>query len=75
MNMTRIWEKITGMPHQHRMSDRVSAAAADLAATARNITLQLEPYKNAEDPLSAMFSDLYNRREFDRQSKGSQDDH
>jgi hypothetical protein len=70
MNLTRIWEKIMGEPHQRQMSERVTAAAADLSAAARRINAQLAPYKDQPDPFTALMADLYERRQLENLHKG-----
>jgi hypothetical protein len=70
MNMTRIWEKIAGIPHQSIMFDRVSKAADGLTATARNIKERLEPYRDAPDPFTALMADLYEQRQEENLHKG-----
>lgn len=63
MSMTRLWEKLTGMPHQRHLADSVSAATAGLLSAARSVNERLAPYKNAPDPFTAVMADLYEKRQ------------
>ena len=63
MNMTRLWEKLTGTPHQHNLSGQVKAAAEGLTATVHRFNDKLAPYKEAPDPFIALAVDVYERRQ------------
>jgi hypothetical protein len=71
MNLTRIWEKIMGEPHQRQMSERVTAAAADLSAAARRINAQLAPYKDQPDPFTALMADFVREASVGESAQGS----
>jgi hypothetical protein len=59
----RLWEKLSGAPHQHRVAERVKEAADDLSASARHVREQLRPYEDAPDPFVALMADLYRKRQ------------
>jgi hypothetical protein len=63
MNFTRLWEKLTGAPHQHSLADSVRAAKNGLSESARSINERLAPYNDAPDPFMAAFADLYEVRQ------------
>lgn len=68
--LVRLWEKISGSPHRHRMADRVIEAADDLVESANSLREQLRPYEDAPDPFIALMADLYNKRQVSDIYKG-----
>lgn len=64
--MKRLWEKIIGIPHQHENAARVSLASYELTSEVRKISSRLKPYVEADDPLVALMTDLFNQREMSR---------
>jgi hypothetical protein len=63
MNLTRVWELITGSPHHHVNAAMVSAATHSLAQRTEELAHVIKPYKDSEDPLMMFLTDVFNRRE------------
>lgn len=59
----RLWEKVTGTPHQHQASAEVTRSARELSAAAVNLRQLLTPYTEAKDPLWALAADLHTQKE------------
>jgi len=63
MNFTRVWELLSGSPHQYRNAAMVNAATSSLTRRAEEFAHAIKPYREAEDPLVMFMTDLFNRRE------------
>ena len=61
--LNRLWEKIFAIPHKHHEADRVSIASEELTQQVRKVSSGLKPYTEADDPLVAMMTDIFNKRE------------
>jgi hypothetical protein len=59
----RLLEKITGRPHRHGNARMVSEAADGLRREVRELSDTLHPYAEADDPLVALMTDLFNQRQ------------
>jgi len=59
----RLWEKIMRIPHQHVNADHVVTASDNLAQSARDLSSKLKPYIESDDPLVALMTDVFNRRQ------------
>jgi hypothetical protein len=64
---TRLFEKITGRPHRRANADLVSEAARDLRRDAEGLRSKLRPYSQADDPLVALMTDVFNQRQAQKQ--------
>jgi cell fate (sporulation/competence/biofilm development) regulator YlbF (YheA/YmcA/DUF963 family) len=60
--LVRLYEKIAGLAHQHRESHQVSEKMRELSHSMRELHDSLEPYVEAEDPLVALMTDVFNQR-------------
>jgi hypothetical protein len=60
---TRLFEKLTGRPHQHQTKQQVNEVANDLRQDARRLQSCLEPYTQSNDPLVSLMIDVFNRRQ------------
>lgn len=58
----RLWEKIMGVPHEHRDSMMVSSATRKLIQTNEDFLKRIRPYADAKNPLEALLSDALNQR-------------
>jgi hypothetical protein len=61
--LVRFFEKLTGNPHQHRNARKVAAAVGDLRHDVSALSLKLRPYAEADDPLVALMTDVFNQRQ------------
>jgi hypothetical protein len=61
--IVRLIEKITGMPHRHDNAAMVSRASERLTQRIEDLSATLRPYNEADDPLVAMMTDVFNRRQ------------
>ena len=61
--VTRIFEKLTGRPHQKQNAAMVREAAARLKEDVKVLADRLSQYEEESDPLVAIMTDLYNDRE------------
>jgi hypothetical protein len=68
--IVRLIEKITGTPHRHDNAAMVSLASEKLTQRIDDLSATLRPYSEADDPLVAMMTDVFNRR----QLKAGRDD-
>lgn len=59
----RLIEKLTGTPHRHDNAARVSLAADQLTESTRQLTANLKPYLESDDPLVSLMQDVFNRRQ------------
>ena len=64
--MIRLWEKIFGLPHRHEYADRVSFASHELTKEVRKVSSHLKSYTETDDPLVALLTDIFNKRELRR---------
>ncbi len=67
----RLFEKLTGTPHQRANAERVAAAADDLTASIRELSATLKPYNDCNDPLVAFMKDVIKRRRGSRNDRSS----
>lgn len=58
----RIWEVISGRPHQHHNAAMVSNATHSLTQRANELEQAVRPYSEADDPLVMFMTDVFNRR-------------
>lgn len=65
----RLMEKITGTPHRHENAQRVSVAAAELTESTRQLSASLMPYLESDDPLVALMTDVFNKRQMGSHAK------
>lgn len=63
MALVRLWEKITGAPHQHEQARKVSAVADELSSDVKKLSETMRPYLDADDPLVAFMTDVFNQRQ------------
>jgi hypothetical protein len=63
MKLVRIIEKLLGVPHQYQNADRVKDAVASLSHDVRRLNDTLKPYAEADDPLVALMTDVFNDRQ------------
>lgn len=63
MILARLWEKILGVPHRHENSALVALASYELTKEVRKAQSQLKVYTEADDPLVAMMTDIFNKRQ------------
>jgi hypothetical protein len=61
--LVRLFEKLTGKPHQHRNAQKVAAAVGDLRRDVSALSSKLRPYTEADDPLVALMTDVFNQRQ------------
>lgn len=61
--LTRLWEKLAGIPHKQENAARVLFAVDELTKEVRKASDQLKPYTKADDPLVALMTDIFNQRE------------
>lgn len=59
----RIWETVLGIPHKHENAARVSAASDELSRATRSLSNHLKPYAESDDPLVALMTDVFNKRQ------------
>lgn len=67
----RLMEKLTGRPHQHRTAQKVSEVTADLREDVQMLAVRMRPYVEADDPLVALMTDVYNQRQLRNGGNGS----
>lgn len=72
MNLCRIWETITGRPHERRDSGTVRSATVRLLAAAEDFRESIKPYEEAEDPVAMLFDDIAKQRRVARGSGGNE---
>lgn len=58
----RIVEVITGKPHRYEESRKVSEATSALRDDVQKLAEKIKPYVEADDPLVALMTDLFNQR-------------
>lgn len=63
MILTRIYEKLMGLPHQKHHAERVKRAAEELSQDVKSLTQRIERYREEDDPLVALMQDIYNDSE------------
>ncbi len=63
----RLFEKLTNKPHKHEESHKVAIAAEALTESARQLSSRIKPYIEADDPLVAFMTDVFNQRSMKRQ--------
>jgi hypothetical protein len=69
MNISRIWESLTGRPHQQQNAGMVHRATNKLLKTADHFTDNvLKPYSESDDPINMLFEDIKRQREMARRS-------
>lgn len=61
--LVRLLEKLSGKPHKHENARVVSQAAAGLREDVHAFTTMLHPYVEADDPLVALMTDVFNQRQ------------
>ncbi|MEH2525882.1 MULTISPECIES: hypothetical protein [unclassified Bradyrhizobium] len=61
--LVRLLEKLTGRPHQHRHARWVANIASDLRRDISELQATLRPYAEAEEPLVALMTDIFNDRQ------------
>lgn len=61
--LRRIWMKLSGQPIIDPYED-IHRESAELTVVAKSLRAKLETYQRADDPLMAMFQDVWNRRQF-----------
>lgn len=61
--LTRLWEKLAGIPHRQENAQRVLFAVDELTKEVRKASDQLKPYTEADDPLVALMTDIFNKRQ------------
>jgi hypothetical protein len=61
--LVRLFEKLTGKPHQHRNAQKVAAAVGDLRRDVSALSSRLRPHAEADDPLVALMTDVFNQRQ------------
>ncbi len=61
--LTRLFEKITGRRHRHDNARAVSDAVGDLRSDVEELRSSLRPYVDADDPLVALMTDVFNQRQ------------
>lgn len=59
---TRLWEKLTGKPHEHQNARMVHDATSRLLETNAYFFALIKPYSEAEDPLAMLLQDALNQR-------------
>lgn len=68
----RIYEKLSGTPHQRQNSDMVGQATRDLLTTAEDFSQRIRPYCESSNPLDMLMKDiLAQRREARKKCKTS----
>ena len=65
----RLLETITGTPHKHEIADSVAVAAAGVARSVDKLSEALKPYANAEQPLVALLTDVFNKSQLKSKSR------
>lgn len=73
--IVRLYEKLTGTPHRHDNAARVSRASASLSRTIDDLSATLKPYSKADDPLVALMTDVFNRRQLEVRGDGKPEFH
>lgn len=58
----RLWEKLTGRPHEHHNARMVHDATSKLLEANANFFARIKPYSEAEDPLAMLLKDALNQR-------------
>ena len=66
----RLLETIRGRPHQRQNAQRVAAAASDLREDVGALSSMLRPYREADDPLVALMTDVFNQRQMRDNGRG-----
>lgn len=61
--ISRLWERMNGVPHRYDKSQQVSDAADALSDNVRELSSHLRPYMEADDPMVALMIDLFNQRQ------------
>jgi hypothetical protein len=59
----RLMEKLSGRPHQHYTAQKVSDMASDLRQDVNSLATKMRPYAEADDPLVALMTDVFNQRQ------------
>lgn len=60
--LVRLWETITLTPHKHEESRKVDTVADELLSDVRRLSKNIRPYLDADDPLVALMTDVFNQR-------------
>jgi hypothetical protein len=58
----RLWEKLTGRPHQHHNAGMVRLATERLVATNADFMARIRPYEESDNPLAMLLQDVLNQR-------------
>ena len=61
--LMRLYEKMTGRPHQHRHAKAAVEAHEDLRREVGELHEALQPYVDTDDPLVALMTDMFNNRQ------------
>lgn len=70
MNLTRVWELISGSPHQYKNAAMVNDATNSLIERAEELAHAVKPYRESEDPLMMFMTDVFNQRAMTRPKNG-----
>jgi propanediol dehydratase small subunit len=68
----RFMERLTGKPHQHHNAERVTDVAPDPREDIHKLSTTLRPYVESDDPLVALMTDVFNRRQLANGKPGAQ---
>jgi hypothetical protein len=63
MMFVRLMEKLMDRPHQHYNVQKVSEAANGLRRDVHSLAGKMRPYIEADDPLVALMTDVFNQRQ------------
>lgn len=66
MNLTRLWETVTGRPHQNQDAGMVRSATNRLMIAAEKFNESIRPYEEANDPMAMLFRDIARQRKMAR---------
>jgi len=61
--LARLFEVLTGAPHKYEQSQKVSDAADELSSDVQKLSETIRPYLDADDPLVAFMTDVFNQRQ------------
>lgn len=71
MNLYRLWETVTGRPHEKRCEDMVREATNRLIRAADNFSEKvIKPYSQSDDPVKMLFEDIERQRRASRRIDG-----
>lgn len=62
----RFFEMMTGTPHKYEESRRVNIVAEELLSDVQRLSENIRPYLDADDPLVALMTDVFNKRQMMR---------